>query len=341
MANKYHIDYGKKGPRLMDNKTGLEVGAETKTKTKSKDLIEGAFYADTNEGVDHFIKTAKLDYPDNPKKQKEFDELGVTMKKSLVDSYKKELHPYNKFDKSTYPSEPKQRGKLLALDKLEKGLLADFAKNPHLSKFYPDEKEEERFNDKILKRGKYENKKPQKRNYWEHFRKTGRILEPTKEEIARTKGPSTWEIIYDSMTPYEKGQWNLEKRKQGMDGRTGDPLPKEKPKKEEPYKYHIDLSVLEEEAAKPVVQDNFMEDKLNNLLLDSAMRKIADANSGIGGISPRMLYAMNSGGPVDDGPPTLEEYLKLGITLANLTPSEQKVVQDLLNRTLFRTKDEK
>ena len=162
MANKYHIDYGKKGPRLMDNKTGLEVGAETKTKTKSKDLIEGAFYADTNEGVDHFIKTAKLDYPDNPKKQKEFDELGVTMKKSLVDSYKKELHPYNKFDKSTYPSEPKQRGKLLALDKLEKGLLADFAKNPHLSKFYPDEKEEERFNDKILKRGKYENKKPQK-----------------------------------------------------------------------------------------------------------------------------------------------------------------------------------
>ena len=33
MANKYHIDYGKKGPRLMDNKTGLEVGAETKTKT--------------------------------------------------------------------------------------------------------------------------------------------------------------------------------------------------------------------------------------------------------------------------------------------------------------------
>ena len=74
----------------------------------------------------------------------------------------------------------------------------------------------------------FPNKKPQKRNYWEHFRKTGKILEPTKEEIARTKGPSTWKIIYDSMTPYEKGQWNLEKRKQGMDGRTGDPLPKEK-----------------------------------------------------------------------------------------------------------------
>ena len=25
MANKYHIDYGRNGPRLMDNKTGLEV----------------------------------------------------------------------------------------------------------------------------------------------------------------------------------------------------------------------------------------------------------------------------------------------------------------------------
>ena len=33
------------------------------------------------------------------------------------------------------------------------------------------------------------------------------------------------------MTPIEKGQWNLEKRKQGLNGKTGDPLPKEEPKK--------------------------------------------------------------------------------------------------------------
>ena len=73
-----------------------------------------------------------------------------------------------------------------------------------------------------------------KRNYWEYFRRTGRILEPTPEELKRASGPSDWELIYDSMTPMEKGQWNAEKRKQGMDGRTGDPLPKEKPK---PVKY--------------------------------------------------------------------------------------------------------
>ena len=291
MANKYHIDYGRNGPRLMDNKTGLEVKDKPtqptlpfnpgEIKPTKKPLVQTPFFADTNEGVDHFIKYAKMDNADNPKKIKELDDLGTKMKRSLINDYTKELKPFDNLDKRTYPSDPKQRGKLLEIGKLEKAL------------------EPERYNDKILKRGKYEPKKA-KRNYWEHFRKTGRILEPTKEEIARTKGPSTWEIIYDSMTPYEKGQWNLEKRKQGMDGRTGDPLPKEKPKKEEPYKYHIDLSVLEEESAKPVVQDNFMEDKLNNLLLDSAMRKIADANSGIGGISPRMLYAMNSGGPVDD-----------------------------------------
>ena len=66
--------------------------------------------------------------------------------------------------------------------------------------------------------------------------KTGKILEPTKEEIARTKGPSTWDIIYDSMTPIEKGQWNAEKRKQGMNGKTGDVLVKEEKPKPKPLK---------------------------------------------------------------------------------------------------------
>ena len=71
------------------------------------------------------------------------------------------------------------------------------------------------------------------------------------------------------------------------------------------------------------------------------MRKIDEANSGIGGINPRRIAAMNSGGPVDDGPPTLDQYLKLGMQLANLTDAERAVVKDLLDRTLYRTKDEK
>ena len=222
MANKYHIDYGMNGPRLMDNKTGLEVKDKPtqptlpfnpgEIKPTKKPLVQTPFFPDTNEGVDHFIKYAKFDHADNPKKIKELDDLGTKMKRSLINDYTKELKPFDNLDKRTYPSDPKQRGKLLEIGKLEKAL------------------EPERYNDKILKRGKYEPKKA-KRNYWDHFRKTGRILEPTKEEIKRTKGPSDWEIIYESMTPIEKGQWNLEKRKQGLNGKTGDPLPKEEPKK--------------------------------------------------------------------------------------------------------------
>ena len=49
-------------------------------------------------------------------------------------------------------------------------------------------------------------------------------LEPTK------KRPSTWDVIYQSMTPIEKGQWNREQRAKGMNGKTGDPLPKEETK---------------------------------------------------------------------------------------------------------------
>ena len=222
MANKYHIDYGRNGPRLMDNKTGLEVKDKPtqptlpfnpgEIKPTKKPLVQTPFFPDTNEGVDHFIKYAKMDNADNPKKIKELDDLGTKMKRSLINDYTKELKPFDNLDKRTYPSDPKQRGKLLEIGKLEKAL------------------EPERYNDKILKRGKYEPKKA-KRNYWEHFRKTGRILEPTKEEMKRVSGPSDWEIIYQSMTPIEKGQWNAEKRKQGMNGRTGDPLPKEEPKK--------------------------------------------------------------------------------------------------------------
>ena len=222
MANKYHIDYGMNGPRLMDNKTGLEVKDKPtqptlpfnpgEIKPTKKPLVQTPFFPDTNEGVDHFIKYAKFDHADNPKKIKELDDLGTKMKRSLINDYTKELKPFDNLDKRTYPSDPKQRGKLLEIGKLEKAL------------------EPERYNDKILKRGKYEPKKA-KRNYWDHFRKTGRILEPTKEEMKRVSGPSDWEIIYQSMTPIEKGQWNAEKRKQGMNGRTGDPLPKEEPKK--------------------------------------------------------------------------------------------------------------
>ena len=65
------------------------------------------------------------------------------------------------------------------------------------------------------------------RNHFKYFSKYGEMLEPTKEEIKRAKAPSMWEQIYDGMSPIEKGQHNAEKRKQGMNGKTAEPLVKQ------------------------------------------------------------------------------------------------------------------
>ena len=91
MANKYHIDYGMNGPRLMDNKTGLEVKDKPtqptlpfnpgEIKPTKKPLVQTPFFADTNEGVDHFIKYAKMDAK-TPKDKKNLDNLAIRMKKS-------------------------------------------------------------------------------------------------------------------------------------------------------------------------------------------------------------------------------------------------------------------
>jgi hypothetical protein len=44
----------------------------------------------------------------------------------------------------------------------------------------------------------------------------------TAEEIDRAKRPSDWEVIYGSMTPFEKGQWNNEQRRKLSPKNTGD-----------------------------------------------------------------------------------------------------------------------
>ena len=62
------------------------------------------------------------------------------------------------------------------------------------------------------------------RDHFKYFVKYGEFLPPTKEEIKKAKAPSDWSLIYDSMTPIEKGQWNAEKRKRGMNGKTAEPL---------------------------------------------------------------------------------------------------------------------
>ena len=62
------------------------------------------------------------------------------------------------------------------------------------------------------------------RDHFKYFSKYKETLEPTKEEIERAKEPSMWDTIYDSMSPQEKGSWNAEQRKKGMNGKTADPI---------------------------------------------------------------------------------------------------------------------
>ena len=64
----------------------------------------------------------------------------------------------------------------------------------------------------------------ERRDHYKHFIETGKLLEPTKEEIKRAKAPSTWDVIYQDMSPIKKGQHNAEQRKKGYDGKTGDKI---------------------------------------------------------------------------------------------------------------------
>ena len=77
-----------------------------------------------------------------------------------------------------------------------------------------------------------------KRDHYKHLVETGKILEPTKEEIERSKQPSTWDLIYQDMSPIKKAQHNYLQRKKGYNGKTGEKINavKYKPKKEQ-WKY--------------------------------------------------------------------------------------------------------
>lgn len=106
----------------------------------------------------------------------------------------------------------------------------------------------------------------------------------------------------------------------------------------------IPLAAIEAEIAKPIKQDSELEKSrknLDNLILAGALKKIDNANSGVGkrlfnkarskGLVGQLH--LNDGGPADK-PPTLDDYLKLGLSLATLTDDERRVIQELLDKTL-------
>ena len=189
---------------MMDpNKTIRDLEALKKTGPNYKEPgeikpspIKKPFFYDTKEGIDYFTKLSIEENPKKltPKELADIHKLNKDMKRSALDHHIKTLKPFDSLGNETYPSRPEVRGKLLEIDKLEKDL------------------------------------EPPKRDHFKHYVKTGKFLEPTKEEIERTKLPSTWEVLYQGMTPFEKGQWNAQQRKKGMNGKTGDPITKTIPK---------------------------------------------------------------------------------------------------------------
>ena len=113
---------------------------------------------------------------------------------------------------------------------------------------------------------------------------------------------------------------------------------KAKPTEFKEYKFEIpDFYFEEEEEQKR--QDELRKHNFDKILLSSALNKIDDTLSGINGVAVRRK--LNEGGPTDDNnnkPILLSDYLKLGLTLANLTDSEREIVKDLLDKSFPKYK---
>ena len=206
--------------------------------------IKKPFYYDTKEGIDHFTKIL---VEENPKKlsEKEKEDIykvGRDMKRSVLEYHSKKLKKFDNLDPTTYPSDPAQRGTLLEIGKLEKDLEVP-----------PGQK------------------KP-RRNIWDEFVKNKGVMpELTAEERIRAKGPSDWDIIYGSMSPMEKGQWNAEKRKEK--------LQKQKEEAEEKKQKRIDNHTKRQWGIPdqkltdlPIIKGNIKYQKMHNQDLKSKMR---------------------------------------------------------------------
>ena len=166
--------------------------------------IKEPFLYDTKRGIDYFTQELLIDQNHkklSDKEKQEIHKLGRDMKKAALDNHIRTVKPMDNLDPKSYLSDPLQRGKILEIDKLKKDLAPKLADLPIVR-------------DNI-------NKKPVKRNYWDATMELNvgnkgpmKLPKLTPEEIKRANEPNTWDVIYESMSPIEKGQWNAEKRKE-------------------------------------------------------------------------------------------------------------------------------
>tara|TARA_R110002020_G_scaffold458020_1_gene675199 strand:+ start:3354 stop:4517 length:1164 start_codon:yes stop_codon:yes gene_type:complete len=223
----------------------------------------------------------------------------------------------------------------------------------HTKIFPPDV--EEKYEQERIKGRKFTTGK--ERDHFKYLSKYGELLPPTKEEIEKTKGrDKDMEILISSSKgdPEQMAQWRRLFTDEAKRGREVEPKfrhlindwelgegAKEKyglAEKKKPAV--VDTGFIDEETftnigpSRSTLQLQQAEENLKNMLARSAIEKIKDHYSGVNQLAFRR--SLNDGGASNDKPPTLEDYLKLGITLANLTQAERDVVQEMLDKTLNR-----
>jgi len=205
-----------------------------------KSPIETPFFFDTKKGIDHLTKTLQENSSEDwtPKQDQENKQFNQDLKANAYLSHAQNVKKIDSMDKSTYASDPKQRGKLLEMAKLQEDIEPklfekinnDLNKNEKKDSITkPKEKPYylynvvtqglENVNDpdfgkpKKVKINKGSN--PSGRDYYKEFvaDKGTKLPKVSPEDEGQLSATETWDAIYKSMSPIEKGQWNNEQRK--------------------------------------------------------------------------------------------------------------------------------
>ena len=224
------------------------------------------------------------------------------------------------------------------------------------SKIFPPDVEEKYEQDRVKGRKFTQGKE---RDHFKYFSKYGEFLPPTKEEKKRAESKKNeMEILVSSSKgdPVQMAQWrrlftdeakrgnevepqfrhliNTWELGEGAKEKAGLTEKKVEKKKDVPTEFIDEETFTEIGPSRSTLQLQQAEQNLKNMLANSAIEKIKDHYSGVNQLAFRR--SLNDGGASNDKPPTLEDYLKLGITLANLTQAERDVVQEMLDKTLNR-----
>jgi len=175
--------------------------------------IKEPFLYDTKRGIDYFTKLMIEDNPKKltPKELTEINKLNKDMKKAALDNHIRTVKPMDNMDPTSYLSDPVQRGKILEIDKLEKDLAPKLADLPIVKNNINNIKPRSRTGN------------PSGRDYWKETLKLNvgnkgpTILpEVSPEDRNQLSGTKLWKAMYKDFSPFEKGTWNAEQRKQKL-----------------------------------------------------------------------------------------------------------------------------